>query len=207
MTSPTQWTWVWASSRRWWRTGKPGVLQSMGSQSQTWLSDWTTTNHVSYPNLLFKMFMIFQLAVCSLSSLRLESPHLFPMSSLLMTPYPSSWTISSTSYFCLHSQDLPFTPKPQQSFLLAGSSLMALTTFHRHWDHLYACSSLPLNQNAISLRAVIRNTHGWTPVFIYSTIYPHNSYWVCYRFNNTIEHLSDTENCFRHEDLRMREIN
>ena len=32
MASPTQWTWAWASSRRWWRTGKPGVLQSMGSQ-------------------------------------------------------------------------------------------------------------------------------------------------------------------------------
>ena len=32
MASPTQWTWVWASSghRRW--TGKPGVLQTMGSQ-------------------------------------------------------------------------------------------------------------------------------------------------------------------------------
>jgi len=29
--SPTQWTWVWAGSGRWWRTGKPGVLQSMGS--------------------------------------------------------------------------------------------------------------------------------------------------------------------------------
>ena len=29
MASPTQWTWVWASSRRWWRTGKPGGLQSM----------------------------------------------------------------------------------------------------------------------------------------------------------------------------------
>ena len=28
--SPTQWTWVWANSRRWQRTGKPGVLQSMG---------------------------------------------------------------------------------------------------------------------------------------------------------------------------------
>ena len=35
MSSLTQWTWVWASSRSWWRTGKPGVLQSMGSQSQT----------------------------------------------------------------------------------------------------------------------------------------------------------------------------
>ena len=41
MASPTQWTWVWASSGRWWRTEKPGVLQSLGSQTR--LSDWTTT--------------------------------------------------------------------------------------------------------------------------------------------------------------------
>ena len=32
MASPTWWTWVWASSGRWWRTGKPGVLQSIRSQ-------------------------------------------------------------------------------------------------------------------------------------------------------------------------------
>ena len=32
MASPTQWTWVWVSCRRWWRIGKPGVLQPMGSQ-------------------------------------------------------------------------------------------------------------------------------------------------------------------------------
>ena len=31
MTSLTQWTWVWVNSRRW-RTGKPGMLQSLGSQ-------------------------------------------------------------------------------------------------------------------------------------------------------------------------------
>ena len=30
--SSTQWRWVWAGSRSWWCTGKPGVLQSMGSQ-------------------------------------------------------------------------------------------------------------------------------------------------------------------------------
>ena len=35
----TWWTWVWASSRGWWWRGKPGVLQSMGSQIQTWMSD------------------------------------------------------------------------------------------------------------------------------------------------------------------------
>ena len=40
MVSPTQWTWVWANSRRWWGTGKPGILQSMGSQRVG--HDWTT---------------------------------------------------------------------------------------------------------------------------------------------------------------------
>ena len=30
--SLTQWTWVWANSRRWWRTGRPGKLQPLGSQ-------------------------------------------------------------------------------------------------------------------------------------------------------------------------------
>ena len=45
MASPTQQTWIWANFEREWRTGKPGVLQSMGSQSQTWLSNQTTTSH------------------------------------------------------------------------------------------------------------------------------------------------------------------
>ena len=30
MASLMWWTWVWANSGRWWRAGKPGVLQSMG---------------------------------------------------------------------------------------------------------------------------------------------------------------------------------
>ena len=44
MASLTQWKWVWVSSGSWWCTGKPGVLQSMGSQSQTRLSNWTELN-------------------------------------------------------------------------------------------------------------------------------------------------------------------
>ena len=43
LASPAQWTWVWVSSGRWWRTGKPGMLQSMGSQ-RVW-HDWTTTTN------------------------------------------------------------------------------------------------------------------------------------------------------------------
>ena len=30
MESLTQWTWVWANSGRWWKTGKPGMLHSVG---------------------------------------------------------------------------------------------------------------------------------------------------------------------------------
>ena len=41
MASLTQWAWVWVNSGSWWWTGKPGVLQFMGSQSWTRLSDWT----------------------------------------------------------------------------------------------------------------------------------------------------------------------
>ena len=43
MASPTQWTWVWAKSGRQWRTGKPGVLQSLESPSRIRLSDQTTS--------------------------------------------------------------------------------------------------------------------------------------------------------------------
>ena len=40
MSSSTQWTWVWVNSGRWWWTGKPDVLQSMGSQRVG--HDWAT---------------------------------------------------------------------------------------------------------------------------------------------------------------------
>ena len=32
MASSTRWTWVWGGSGSWWWSGKPGMLQSMGSQ-------------------------------------------------------------------------------------------------------------------------------------------------------------------------------
>ena len=48
MASLTQWTWVWVNSRRWWWTGRPGVLQFMGSQSvgHDWATElnWTELN-------------------------------------------------------------------------------------------------------------------------------------------------------------------
>ena len=34
----------------WWWLGRTGVLQTLGLQSRTWLSDWTELNWIPYPN-------------------------------------------------------------------------------------------------------------------------------------------------------------
>ena len=58
--SPTQWTWVWANSRRWWRTGKPGVLQSLGLQKvgQDWVTEQQQNENYG-DNLAIKDFLLF----------------------------------------------------------------------------------------------------------------------------------------------------
>ena len=46
--SLTRWTWVWVNSGSWWWTGRPGVLQFMGSQrvGHDWAAElnWTELN-------------------------------------------------------------------------------------------------------------------------------------------------------------------
>ena len=53
--SPTQWTWVWVNSGSWWWTGRPGVLQSMGSQE----SDSTKLNRKARWLFWHRMAMVF----------------------------------------------------------------------------------------------------------------------------------------------------
>ena len=50
MASPTQWTWAWVSSGSWWWTGKPGILQSKGSQrvGHNWTTELNWTEFLSY---------------------------------------------------------------------------------------------------------------------------------------------------------------
>ena len=60
MASPTHWTWVWVSSGSWWWTGKPGVLQSMGSQRAG--HDWATAQQQQFPSLnTFILFVVWLL--------------------------------------------------------------------------------------------------------------------------------------------------
>ena len=61
MISPIQWTWVWASSRSWWRTGKPVMLQFMRLQRvrHNWATEqqqlrgmWVLEKRYSCPDLV-----------------------------------------------------------------------------------------------------------------------------------------------------------
>ena len=54
MSSPTQWTWVWVNPGSWWRTGRPGMLQSMGSQrvGNNWVIELNSTVECSFNNYL-----------------------------------------------------------------------------------------------------------------------------------------------------------
>ena len=52
MASPTQWTWVWTNSRKWWWTGKPGMHASIGLQSLTGISDWAVISIYLHTYLL-----------------------------------------------------------------------------------------------------------------------------------------------------------
>ena len=55
MASPTQWTWAWVNSGSWWWTGKPGVLQSMGSRRVG--HDWETELNWNEMKQCFAIFL------------------------------------------------------------------------------------------------------------------------------------------------------
>ena len=69
MASPTPWTWVWVNSGSWWWTGRPGMLQSMGSRrvGHDWVTElnWTGKDIIDLKNAMnqfniIKIYTIFQ---------------------------------------------------------------------------------------------------------------------------------------------------
>ena len=68
MASVTGWTWVWASSRSWWWTGRPGVLQSMKLQTVgyewaielNWIAAKQQTAAYLYRRPLLVVFFLFK---------------------------------------------------------------------------------------------------------------------------------------------------
>ena len=55
MASPTQWTWVWANSRSWWWTRRPGVLHPWGHK------EWDTTEWLNWTDSLMSCYFAWKL--------------------------------------------------------------------------------------------------------------------------------------------------
>jgi len=81
MASPTWWMWVWVNSGRWWWTGRPGVLQFMGSQRVG--HDWATELNWLYITVVLSFY-------CFLSSIVWIYHHNLSIFILKVT-----WTLSS----------------------------------------------------------------------------------------------------------------
>ena len=98
--SLTQWTWVWANSRRWWKTGKPGMLQSRSSQSvrQNWATEQQLSELLKTP-VVFHMFGLCDLLPISFKSLQFNSaaPDTIPKS-----PLQSREQCPSNSHYILY---------------------------------------------------------------------------------------------------------
>ena len=75
MASLTRWTWVWTSSRSWWWTGRPGVLQSMGLQRVRY--DWVT--ELNWTDLLEGLMLKLKLQNCGYLMWRANTLEKTPM--------------------------------------------------------------------------------------------------------------------------------
>ena len=81
MASPTQWTWIWVSSRSWWWTGRPGVLQSTRLQRvrHDWVTELNSTEtHYGYCALYFYYYYISSISdhqALDLKRLGTPAPH------------------------------------------------------------------------------------------------------------------------------------
>ena len=120
MASPTQWTWVWASSRSWWWTGRPGVLQSMGS-CMCFYATLSIPPTLSFPTVSKSLLSTSAspLLPCrSLPSFWMEGEVLtsgWPGKTLLMVPHgylPMQWT--AMFYFLRFTDPGGWRPRDQQ---------------------------------------------------------------------------------------------
>ena len=117
MASLTQWTWVWVNSRSWWWTGRPGVLQSMGSQRVVHYSmtelNWTELS--LYIHLLTNMWI-------ESSSLQTLYSMLFPDldKTFIFTPVLFQENTIFKKWVLIHSPQYVFYFLKINLFLLIG---------------------------------------------------------------------------------------
>ena len=94
MASLTQWTWVWANSGRWWWTGRPGGLQSMGSQrvQHNWATEQQQQAGHKWMHSVLGSLLYIDLCICFSASIILITETLQDsLKSRSMTPLAYSF--------------------------------------------------------------------------------------------------------------------
>ena len=84
MVSLTQWRWVWANSRSWWRTRKPRVLQLMVSQRVR--HDLATAQQQMFICVYVCIYLTVSLHSCSIQPLNWGMWHLVPWPGIEFKP-------------------------------------------------------------------------------------------------------------------------
>ena len=67
--SPMQWTWTWANSRRWWGTGRPGVLLSMSDKESDMTGQLNNNRSKIYKRLFSYFSYVWSSKICLASAL------------------------------------------------------------------------------------------------------------------------------------------
>ena len=144
MASPTQWTWVWVNSGRQSRTGKPGVLESMGSQRVG--HDWATNTFTF--NVQFSRSVVSNsLWPHGLQHTRLPCPS--PISRACSNSCPlNQWCHPTISSFVN-----PFSPFPVFPSIKVFSNELALCIkWPKYWNFSFSISPSNKYSGLISLR-------------------------------------------------------
>jgi len=139
MASPTLWTWVWVSSRSWWWTGRPGVLQSMGLQRvrHDWVTELNCSSQyfqlLSFVGLFLRPFTVAHEVLLSMEFSRQEYSSGLPFPSPGDLPDPGIKPGSSA----LQTHSLPSEPLGSPSFHVSLAKLFSILKLY--------CSSIILS--------------------------------------------------------------
>ena len=118
MASPTQWPWVWVNSGSWWWTGRPGMLQFMGSQwaghDRATKLNWTEPNFQKSNKCSFLWSLPIHFKICCNLALTSQAPSLYSLLHSFQLVFPTcsstNLVIHFNSYFwvidlCMYSED------------------------------------------------------------------------------------------------------
>ena len=105
----SSWTWVWASSGSWWWTGRPGMLQSMGSPKvgHDWATELNLTESVSQP----PPYILFVFLLSSLTIAIIFNIYVVLQTSSSVLQLSCSWC-KKLKTICSHFPSSPMVKSP-----------------------------------------------------------------------------------------------